>query len=494
MRLRVRISAAVAVTAALLGLPAGLAGADPGSAKSAEVIKALAMPAQPTDFVVLVDTGASMGRGKRPSMVRSQLAQLLKLMQPTDRLALFSYGAKVTTLYRGLAADQSSRILNLLPDAAGTASDQGAALAAGVAELARDGANAQAVVVVITDGPPEASSSSRYASEEGKAWRDVIDNGSRLAGQRPIVSYQLSLAAAAGPTMQRRVFPATQSVTPGAASGRIAAIRSDLDQLRASRLLDAELQAPITVHWTTDLDTGSSGWLPLRISIQSPYPHVPVVLNNLTVAGAGGWKAEVRDLPATIELAPGQTTQLRAQVRLSGDGDLRDLNLGFRAAVDSPWRAVLTDTLGLTFSPQLVGVSGISPRGALERSLPTLVTVGGLLGLSVLVWWLGGALISPRMKGELIISRHAEELARVPLHGRRQDLSGVRGGALAALAGTVYGARPIRGAEREVRVDLAAGKNWSRGVIQDGHVIQMGDIEIAYSSELGAIVGPALVH
>ena len=493
--MRVRISAAVAVTAALLGLPAGLAGADPGSVKSADVVKALAMPAQSTDFVVLVDSGASMGRGKRPGMVRSQLAQLLKIMQPTDRLVLFSYGATVTTRYRGLAADQSARIVNLLPNAAGTASDQGAALAAGVEELAREGANPQAVVVVITDGPPDASASSNYVSEEGKSWRDLIENGNRLAGQRPIVSYQLSLTSAADPTMLRRVFPSTQSVTPDAASRRIAAIRSDLDLRRAGRLLDAELRAPISVHWTADFEAGSAGWLPVRLSIESPYPHIPVELNDLSVAGVGGWKAEVRGLPRVIELAPGQTTELRAQLRLGGDGDLRDLSLDFHAAVDSPWRPVLTDSLGLTFSPRLVGVSGATPRGALERSLPTVVTVGGLLGLSVLVWWLGGALIAPRMRGELIFSRHAEELARVRLHGRRQDLAGIAGGgALAGLAGTVYGARPLRGSEREVRVDLVAGKNWSRGVIQDGHVIQMGDIEIAYSSELGAIVRPALVH
>jgi Mg-chelatase subunit ChlD len=485
----------VAVTTALLGLPAAQASAEPTPVTTDEVVRALALSPQATDFVVLLDTSSSMAKGKRPDFVRAELSALLKIMEPTDRLALFTFDSVVTSRYRGLAGDQTAKLLDSLPEANGRWSDQGAALDAGVAELARAGANPQAVVVVITDGRPDAGPRSDFQSEQGKAWADLIENGNRLAGQRPIVSYQITLSSDAKPHLHGQVFPGTRTVKPSSAVRQIASIKSDLDRLRAAGELSAELEAPITVGWSGDFASGSAGWLPIQISVTSGFSHVPVVLSKLSVASTGGVSAEVSGLPATVELDPGQTKELDAQIQLNGDGNLRDLRLSVDAAVDSPWRPALTAALGLEFEPKLVTVVGLSRPGALERSVPTLVTVGGLLGLSVLVWWLGFALVSPRMRGELIFSRHAQEVARVELRGRRQFVTGTPGtGALAALAGTVYGARPIRGSEREVRVDLAAGKNWSRGVIQDGHVIQMGDMEIAYSSELGAILRPAAAH
>lgn len=495
MSLRVRIAGVLAVTAALLGVPAGQAGAEPTPVKSAEVVQALALPAQPTDFVVLVDNSTSMTKGKRAEVVRSRLAELLDIMEPSDRLALFTFDSTVAVQYRGLVGAQSARQLATLPKARLGWSDQGAALEAGVAELARSGANSQAVVVMITDGRPDAGPGSDYQSEVGKAWSELIDNGNRLVGQRPIASYQLSLSAASDAAALSRVFPSTRLMKVSSASRQIAAIRTELDQLRAGRLLGAELQAPITVSWAGSFGSGSTGWVPITVTVTSPYAHVPVVLEHMRVAANGEMSAEVSGVPKVIELAPGETKQLDARIQFSGDGDLRQLGLSFSATVDSPWRPVLTASLGLHFEPTIVTVAGSTHGDGLERSLPTLITVGGLLGLSVIVWWLGAALITPRMRGELIFSRHGEVLARVGLHGRRQDLAGVPGGgALASLAGTVYGARPVRGTEREVRVDLVAGKNWSRGVIRDGHVIQMGDMEIAYSSELGAILRPVRVH
>lgn len=491
--MRVRIAGLVAVAAALIGLPAGVACATPGPTDG--VIKALALPVQTTDFIVLVDNSASMAKGKSADTVHSALSQLLKIMQPTDRLALYSFDSTVTAQYRGLVGDQGARMLGALPKATVGWSDQGAALEAAVTELARDAANPQAVVVMITDSIPDPAPGSDYQSQEGKAWRELAENGRRLAGQRPIASYLFGLSSTVDVTMLGRVFPTTQPVKASGISRAVASINADVEQLRAGRLLGTELQAPIAVSWTGDFSSGSTGWLPIRVTVESPYRHVPIVLSGLRVAAAGELSAEVSGLPKVIELAPGQTRNLDAQLQLSGDGDLRNLNLTFDAAVDSPWRPALTAGLGLTFEPKLVTVAGARADGALARSLPTLVTVGGLLGLSVVVWWLGSALISPRMRGELIFSRHAEVLARVQLRGRRQYLAGVPGaGTLATLGGAVYGARPVRGNDREVRVDLVAGKSWSRGVIQDGHVIQMGDMEIAYSSEPGAIVRPALVH
>ena len=173
----------------------------------------------------------------------------------------------------------------------------------------------------------------------------------------------------------------------------------------------------------------------------------------------------------------------------------RALALTFSASIDSPWRPVLTESFDLTFSPRLATVAGAGQRTTLQGSLPTVLAAGGLLGLAVLVWWLGNALVSPRMRGELIFRMHAQEVARVALRGRRHFLAGLPGNAtLAAVAGYVYGSRPIRGSEREVRVDLVTGKGWARGVIRDGDVIQMGDIEIAYTSEPGAIVRPSPGH
>lgn len=495
MPLRVRIAAVIAATAALIATAAAPALAEPTPVKSADVVKALGLPAEPIDFVVLVDASSSMAKSKRASSARAALTELFGIMGPTDRLSLFTYASTVTAQYRGLVGDQSAALLANLPANGGTWNDEGAALEAGISELARDGASPNAAIIVITDGAPAAGPGSKYQSEEGKAWAALVDDGRLLSRQRPIASYQIGLAAAADSSMLTRVFPDTQTIAGGSSARQIRAIRDDLNRLRAGRALAAELQAPITVTWSGDFASGSTGWLPIRLSIQSPYPHVPLTLSKLSVTASGGAIAEISGLPATVSLSPGEATSLDAKIQVDGDGDLRTMGLAFQAVIDSPWRSALTSALDVPFEPQLITVSGTGSNAVLERSLPTLVTVGGLLGLSILVWWLGAALLSPRMRGELIFSRHAEEVARVTLHGRRQFLSGTAGGgALSTLAGTVYGARPIRGVEREVRVDLVAGSNWSRVVIPDGHVIQMGDIEIGYSSEPGAIVRPALVH
>lgn len=212
MALRVRLAGVVAVAVALLGLSPALACAEPVAVKSSEVVKALALPDQPTDFVVLVDTSSSMGKGKRPSVVRAQLTALLDTMEPTDRLALFTYDSSVTLRYRGLVGDRGARVLHSLPEPTRGWGDQGAAIAAGVAELARDGANPQAVVVLMTDGRPDPGPGSDYQSEAGAAWRELIANGNRLAGQRPVVGYQFSPTQAADVTMLQRVFPGARGV------------------------------------------------------------------------------------------------------------------------------------------------------------------------------------------------------------------------------------------------------------------------------------------
>lgn len=495
MALPRRVAGVVAVTAALLGLSPALACAEPVAVTSSEVVKTLALATQPTDFVVLVDSSSSMAKGKRPAAVRSQLTALLDIMEPTDRLALFTYDSSVTLRYRGLVADQGARVLHSLPTPTRGWSDQGAALEAGVAELARDGANPQAVVVLITDGRPDPAPGSDYQSESGAAWRELIANGNRIAAQRPVAGYQFSVTREADATMLTRVFPGTRAVGSAAVGRQITAITAELTQDRVARVIGAELESPITLSWSGDFSSGSDGWLPVRVAVRSPFTYLPVVLSDLRVQASGGVAAAVRGLPDAIELAPGQTKELDAQVRLDRDGDLRELGLTFDASIDSPWRTALTETFDLAFTPQLVTVAGAGSPAGLEGVLPTAITAGGLLGLSVLVWLLGNALVTPRMRGELIFSMHAEEVARVVLRGRRSYLAGLSGNSvLASVAGNVYGARPIRGSEREVRVDLAAGRSWARGVIHDGGVIQMGDIEIAYSSEPGAIVRPSLVH
>ena len=100
-------------------------------------------------------------------------------------------------------------------------------------------------------------------------------------------------------------FPGARGVGAAAVGRQITAIASELTQERVSRVIGGELASPITVGWSGDFASGSAGWLPIRVAIRSPYAHLPVVVNDLSVVASGGVVAEARGLPEAITLGAG---------------------------------------------------------------------------------------------------------------------------------------------------------------------------------------------
>lgn len=488
MRMFARIAAiAGGVLAAGLLLAPGVALAAP-AVKVDEVVAAVGLNSEPADYVLLVDTSGSMNQGGRYATVRRELRKLVAGLESDDRVSLVTFDSKAVPRFRGVIGKSPDAVVAKLPaKATGQHTDIGAAIAAGLTELERADTHRLTALILITDGEVDTADGSKYADVRSGAWKKLRQRADELGKRHEVAAYAVSLQSVTDAGLLNKVLPQAAEVSASQVGKRFAEVGGDLVRLQAAAALEAELAEPIRVAWHGDLGAAvaSNAPTPLQLEFSSPYAHVPVELSNFEVQAAPGLAVELTGLPEQVTLAPGEQVTVDARVVVSGSGG-SERTMSLTAKVNSPWRKALEEGLGVKFAPALEGTV-VVPAAPLKLPPTLLSTVGwvagSLVALAALAW-LGTILTTPRMDGLLTFRRDGRELADIVLSGRKSKLVAPEAAQdLVGLAGSVRGARGPSREQHAVRVDARFGAERVRGVIAEGDVLQMGDVEITYVSE-----------
>jgi hypothetical protein len=467
------------------GDAAGGGGADDGGGAvqlgRAAVLDALGVPTRPAEYVVLVDTSASMSQGGLYGPVRSTLTSFAASLDPADRLSVVGFDEVPQVAFSGSAADARSAIGRLPATATGASTDIGAALSTAIDLLDHPDPARSGAVILLTDGRHQPPAGSPFPAETGRPWTDLAERArTRLAG-RDIAGYAFALdnadAGRAGATLLRSVLPATTvlALPPDQLPEYLSRVQQHARAGKAAELLADDVRGPVvTVGWrwamaghTLDDVDPIAGTGSVEVTVTSTARRLPVELTGarvvatdpaLTIAtaavGAMAGGATGGGLPERIVLAPGQRRVYQVPVTWSArtGGAVRrshrvDGGLRLAGTVDSPWRTVLTTEFGLRLDPAPRGASarvhgsvaaGWNPAAVVE--IAVLVVLASALALGFL------DRRRPRLRGVLAAEAADGRLDRVAMRGRRLRLGPERDDDVAVPGtGSVRGRRPGRG-------------------------------------------------
>lgn len=444
------ITRSVAVAVVLLGTVSS-AGAEtgPGPSTVPELLKTFGVQNQSADFVVVVDTSASMAQGptpQYPGVVRAY-QQFVQAAPAGDNLSVITFDTAANLVVAGSVSDATrAQMAGALPaEPKGQHTDIGAAIASAEARLERPDANPVQILLVLTDGKNDPAATSPYpAAFGGFSWRSLQDRAAALAQSRSVAVYGDGLGGkdATDIALLQRVFPTTTLLGLPASELKSffdeAITRARVEQLRApvSKELD---QGYLTVEIDDrgDLKPGSTT---LTARLRSEYQHLPVTITVNTVTVTQGGKpltADVDGAPLRLTIPPmgtsppfrirvdttvstlpwwrpAKTVSQDFAVQLSGSGQVQPADLLTRSLGGGLPIAVAKTRTG---TGEAALTTGLTFRRFLELLAATLASVAALLALYWRFIWL------PNLRGGLV--EYGSGLA-IPLKGKRMTVPGPR--------------------------------------------------------------------
>src|SRR5450759_3775370 len=368
--LRAILGALAAAVGAVLVILVGAAAAAGPQASRDEVFHALGVDEINADYVIAVDTSASMQDGDLYGQVTGALRPLLQALPPADHLSLLTFDTVPALRYSGPVGSPGDRALAQLPPrATGANTDLGNAISAAMRELQRPDAARIQTLILITDGKQDAPPGSAYPATSGPGWEQLATRAQALPAVHPIASYALAVRPETDAAVLAQVMPETQVLNlPGdQVAGFFDRVKSDTRAAKARAVLRPDLSQPVQVSWRPadlaglDLRRGTATTV---VSLSSTTTRVPLTLSSLAVRSRGV-DVQAVGLPDTLTLAPGATTALPLTLRFHQRGGFgwgqRSVTetgqLEVTGSFGSPWRAVVTDDLGLPFEPKLAGAT-----------------------------------------------------------------------------------------------------------------------------------------
>lgn len=437
----------------IVAIPTISAGAQPAPSPSPPtlqgVLKALGLDNAPADYVVVVDTSGSMQDAGLYPRVRDALAAFLTALRPADHLSLLTFDSAATLRFTGEIGADPQRALAQLPlTADGKATDIGAGIDAGLAELERPGAHEVGAVVLMTDGKHDPLRGSAYPTTSGPAWDSLVIRARRLSARHHVSSYALALGRAqtTDAALLKSTFPQTVvvAIPSDQVSDYLGRVTQQLRLDSARRAIEPDLKGEVEATWdrplsNLDLDSTSAN---ATLLLHSKLVAVPITVSHLA-AQVSNPGIVVAGLPDSVDLAPGQTITLPVRFHLaSGEGFgfgahqvSQTGRLNVTGTISTSWQGIMDRDLGLSFGPSLesqpvdligIGTRGWSyPRIALTFLLPLLV----LFGAALLAWRLyqGG---KPSLRGVLIATPSVGFPVRGTLAGRKVPIGAINGSRL----------------------------------------------------------------
>lgn len=457
--------------------------AQPASPPTLEdVLNTLGIDKAPADYVVVVDTSGTMQESGLYPRVKEALAPFLSALRPVDHLSLLTFDTAATIRFTDVVKNDPKRALDQLPqNAEGVATDIGAGIAAGLAELERPGAYEVGALVLITDGKHQPSEKSAYPTTAGQTWDTLAVRARQVSEQHRIVSYALALAPTTDAELLKGTFPQTVvlAIPSDQVDGVLGRVTQQLRLDAARRAIEPDLKGIIEASWdgqlsSIDLNSGSAR---VNLTLRSRLTAVPVTVSHL-VAQVSGADIMIGGLRDSVELAPGQTVHLSAQLYPAhaggfGFGTKRVTETGrltLSGDVSSPWQPVLEHDLGLSFKPSLqsqpADLTATLTKGwsYLRLVLTFLLPPLGLIALAILAWLMYQR-SKPILRGALVATATGGLPVRGILAGRNVAIGTIKGSQLNISGrGRVTGKRVARrgrrkGFDLELQIQYASSPN-----------------------------------
>jgi hypothetical protein len=498
----VSVVAIVAVGFVLaLAVGASASAGAPAQASREEVLRALGVDRIAADYVVMVDTSGSMKQGNLYAQVKSALRPLLRAVSPDDHLTLLTFDSTPAVRFSGPLGPQGDAALDQLPSVpAGTATDIGAAINAGLAELSRPDAHDVGTVVLVTDGKHEPPTGSNYPSTSGPAWDALGIRGRELARRHVISSYALALTPTTDAALLTRAFPNTlvEALPAGQLPGFLARVKDEARLAKARRAVAGDVSKGVEARWSgslTNLDLNKRPPVKAKLTLHSTMTRTPLVVRGLAVTTeATGVKAG--GLPGEVALAPNQTTTVDVAISYPRSGGFglgrkqvtRSGQLRVTGSLATPWDSVLRNDLRVDLRPRLAATStpfqGVGTVGWswLQLLLLTLLVIAALAGARY--WWLSR---QPRLRGALVATPAGQPQARGTLTGRKTPIGSVKGTALKIPGHGDVRARRVARAGRRPGFDLellirysAKGKASRTSVCKPNSSVVIDDVTFTY--------------
>jgi Mg-chelatase subunit ChlD len=426
----------VRLLAAFAALAVGTLVAAPAHATPAtlpEVLDRLGVNSVPADYVVMVDTSASMQANRRYDTVKANLRAFFAALAPDDQVALGTFADAANVVYQGPAGrSPDALIAKLPPTASGGNTDIGAAIESIVHLLQRPQAPAIATVVLLTDGQHDPPTGSPYPYTQGYAW-DRLTDAAKALRKQSFNAFAVPLAGATGAPLLAKVFPGARVVDPtsidqlGAqlelpkAAARIAKARS---------IVGDDAGRGVEVRWPADVGKIGAGRTELTVHLRSIAAHVPLVVRDLHARSSDG-TVRVSSADNLVELEPGRSKPVRIAVEWDPGPRRaaplstvsRQVDLELLGTVDSPWSDVLTRELAVPFDPQLTGGPVTAGFGAQRGSYPLWI-LGAVVAGAVLAGLLRlrARRLRPALSGTLLARADGHD-HRLPLQRRSAVLS-----------------------------------------------------------------------
>lgn len=469
-----------------------------------DVLQALAVDKVAADYVVIVDTSASMREGNLYGQVREALRPLLEGLEPADHLSLLTFNATPGVRFVGPVGESPARALAQLPpdpagcnanERAGCKTDIGDAIGRALDELERPGARAIGTIVLLTDGLHDPPTRSSYPKISGPAWDALSARAKALTGTHRITAYALALGPQTDAALLKQVFleTAVLQLPPDQIGPYLQRIKDKTRLEKARQLLTSDLNGVIQTSWDTkklhalDLNAGIGQ---AEVTLHSTMAHVPVALTGLELT-AKGFAVEAHDLPKELSLAPGESRTLAVELHFSRPGgfDLcrrtitKRSRLILASTITSPWGEVLHRDLGLELRPQLTGAQAdLEATGEVGwRYAPPGVCLVILLLALPLLYAAVHYVRQPRLVGVLGVSRDGQPLLEYPLGGHKTRLK-VDGDSLRCAVRPKrrrYDGRTGCG----VSIVAKSGGEVRRKTLWSHDGLEVGDYEITYIHE-----------
>ncbi len=502
-----RLSAVPVVTIMAVSFLLAVALASPvtagalAQASREEVLRALGVDRVAADYVVMVDTSGSMKQGDLYAQVKSALRPLLRALSPDDYLTLLTFDSTPAVRFSGPVGPQGDVALDQLPSVpGGTATDIGAAINAGLAELSRPDAHDVGTIVLVTDGKHEPPAGSNYPATSGPAWDALGVRGRELARRHVISSYALALAPTTDAALMTRAFSNTlvEALPAGQLPGFLARVKDEARLAKARRVLAGDVGKGVEARWSgslSNLDLNKPPPVKAKLTLHSTMAHTPVVVQGLAVTtDAAGVKA--RGLPGEVVLAPNQTKIIDVAISYPTWGGFgfgskevtRSGQLRVAGSLVTPWDNVLKNDLRVDLQPRLaaasvpIGGTGRTGWSWLKLLVLTLLVVAALAG--VRYWWLSR---QPRLRGALVATPAGQPQARGTLTGRKAPIGSVKGTALKIPGQGDVRARRVARAGRRPGFDLelviryaAKGKASRISVCKPNSSVVIDDVTFTY--------------
>ncbi len=503
----IRRLAALLLAGLLSFVLAAPASAAPAQVPLADVLATLKVAPKPSDYVILVDTSGSMTQDGRYDKVKTALLAMLKALQPTDRVALVTFDSAAKVAFDGPASTGADAIVAKLPATpTGQRTDIGAGIDAGLKILEAANAKDLGAIALITDGKVDAPGSP-YADPASPAWAALKTRADALAAKHQVAAYALSLISVTDAALLHQPFPSAVDIAADQFSARLSALQGELLKFQAAEALKPDLgrgvAASITgIDWP---NLPSSGTVSGTLKLTSAYQQIPATVTGLTLSAAG-LPLTFDPLPADVALAPGASADLPVTVHIgasavaspgtpsSAASAAADNNtVTLTGTVTSPWQDVLTQDLGLTFTPKVTAnaTARITQQPAAPAAGPAVQwpIVGGIAGLAALV---GVLLVArsrgPRLVGSLALSKDGRPVREFLLAGRSAPLADET---TPGLAGHVTAQRTKDGAA-EIVLHANAGGRRTKITLGDRQSAEIGEYTATYTAQRTRMI--SMIH